>query len=135
MKNYLLKALLICSTPFFYGALYGQQLLNPSKANEFVLEVYADCPQYQNQDQINFATDYLQRTRIHSIALGEYPECPLLSSAGRKDKCNPSMNYDTATFTIETFNPLKYLFNYYSTASSYYRVDGMPYIIEILPKP
>lgn len=116
------------------GNAFSQTTANVSKVNDFVAEVYAECPQYQNQDQINFGTEYLQRTVIHSVPLGEYPECPLLSSAGRKDKCNPSMNYDTSSFTIENFNPLKYHINYYSKTSQYYRIDGMPFIIEILPK-
>ncbi len=134
MKNYLLKGITVLFIVFLSSSAFGQSSPDLTKINEFISEVYAECPQYQNQDHINFGLDFLQRTRIHSVAVGEYPECPLLSSVGRKDKCNPSMTYDPSTFTVESFNPLKYHFNYHSTTSSYFRVDGMPFIIEILPK-
>lgn len=112
----------------------AQQSANTSLVNEFLQEVYANCPEYQDADHVQMSTDYLERTIIHNVALDQYPECPLLSTASKKNKCNPSLDYSETNFSPESFNPLKYHFQYYSTTSSYFRVDGKNYIIEIRPK-
>jgi hypothetical protein len=130
----LLKSILAFATMLSASYVMGQQTGNVSKANEFVLELYANCPQYQNEDQIAKATDYLTRTIIHSVALDEYPECALLSSVAKKNKCNSDIDYSLVSFDPLNFNPLVYQFKYFDTVSNYYRVDGKDYIIEIKPK-
>jgi hypothetical protein len=130
----LLKSILAFATMLSASSATGQQTGNVSKANEFVLELYANCPEYQNNDQINKANDFLSRTIIHSVELGEYPECPLLSSVAKKNKCNSDIDYSLISFDPVNFNPLVYQFKYFDTVSNYYRVDGKDYIIEIKPK-
>jgi hypothetical protein len=130
----LLKSLLALVAILAVNSAISQQTGNVSKANEFVLELYANCPQYQNEDQIAKATDYLSRTIIHSVALDEYPECALLSSVPKKNKCNLDIDYSLVSFDPLSFNPLVYQFKYFDTISNYYRVDGKDYIIEIKPK-
>jgi len=133
MKD-LLKSMLVFTALIAVNSAVGQQTCNVSKANEFVLELYANCPEYQNNDQISKANDFLSRTIIHSVELGEYPECSLLSSVSKKNKCNSNIDYSLTSFDPMNFNPLVYQFKYYDTVSHYYRVDGKDYIIEIKPK-
>jgi hypothetical protein len=105
---------------------------NTEKVDFFLKEIYRDCPEYRDSTHRAIALDCLNRTVYHKVSKDQYPECPLLSAAGKKNKCNQTMNY-TDQFDPLTFNPLKYNFKYYSTNSSFYRVDGTEYIIEIVP--
>lgn len=111
--------------------LFSQETANISNLNQYIEEVYLNCPQYQN-DELNLRySQNLNQVIFHSIPLGEHPNCPLLSSVGIKNKCNPGLTFSLDNFSPQTFNPLKYQFNYYSNESLYYRVDGLDYIIEI----
>lgn len=130
----LLKSIIVSVTFLFTISVNAQQSANVSKATEFIQELYANCPEYQNNDQIEKATDWLSRTIIHSVALGEYSECPLLSTVGKKNKCNSNIDYSLTSFDPLNFNPLVYQFKYFDTVSSFYRVDGKDFIIEIKPK-
>lgn len=130
----LLKSLLAFSAFLAVNAVFAQQTGNVSKANEFIQEVYLDCPQYQNEDQVQYAIDCLERTVFHSIPQNSSNIYPLLSEQTRKNKCNYMMSYDLTAFQTETFNPLKYFLKFHSETSSFYRVDGTDYVIEILPE-
>jgi len=130
----LFKSILSVLVILAVTSVNAQQSANLLKVNEFVQTLYANCPEYQNNDQILKATDLLERTIIHSVALGEYPECPLLSTVGKKNKCNPDLDYSLLSFEPNNFNPLIYQFKYFDTAYYYYRVDGKDFIIEIKPK-
>lgn len=129
-----LSFLLLFSALFSSNHTSAQQSANTSLVNQFVQEVYANCPEYQDDLRIERGLDCLQRTIIHTVDINQYPECPLLSTASRKNKCNPTMDYSESNFSPETFNPLKYQFQYNSSTPSYFRVDGTNYIIEIRPK-
>jgi len=109
------------------------QTSNEIKVTQFLNEVYLNCPQYVDSIHISRGVEFLERLKIHSVALGEYPECLLLSSVPLKDKCNENLTNDVAQFNWETFNPFKYLFSFYSTQTVFYRVDGTEFIIEISP--
>jgi hypothetical protein len=119
---------------FLSNTVHSQQSANVSLVNQFLQEIYSNCPEYQGAVHIEMSTDYLQRTIIHSVPLDQHPECPLLSTVGHKNKCNPTIDYSESNFSPESFNPLKYQFKYHDTSSSYFRVDGKDYIIEIKPK-
>jgi hypothetical protein len=106
---------------------------NVGRVEYFVNEIYKDCPQYTDTFYVNRAKDCLERTIIHHVEKDKYPECPLLSTVSKKNKCNQDMNYNEV-FDPITFNPLKYNFKYFTDGTSYYRVDGTEYIIEIRPK-
>jgi hypothetical protein len=130
-----LSFLLLISILLFSGSYASsQQSANVSLVNQFLQEVYADCPEYQDEEHVQMSTDYLQRTLIHTVPLDQYPECPLLSSASKKNKCNAELDYSESNFSPESFNPLKYHFQFFSSTSTYFRVDGQNYIIEIKPK-
>jgi hypothetical protein len=111
---------------------YSKKIANSSKLDVFMAEVNRDCPQYNGGTYRETALDCLNRTIYHKIPVGEYPECPLLSTAMKKNKCNPDMVYNYS-FDPDSFNPLKYHFMYFSPNTSFYRVDGTEYIIEIVP--
>jgi|GEM_PF-2204169 len=115
------------------NGFYSKIPANVSKVDAFMAEVNRDCPQYNGGSYRETAIDCLNRTLFHKVPVGQYPECPLLSTAMKKNKCNPDMTYDFA-FDADTFNPLKYHFMYFSPNSSFYRIDGTEYIIEIVPQ-
>jgi len=112
---------------------YSQETANVAKVEEFLKEIYRDCPQYIDSTHIEIGKDCLNRTLFHKVPVDQYPECPMLSSAFKKNKCNQEMSYDLTGFDPVTFNPLKYQFFYYSPNTSFFRVDGTEYIIEIKP--
>jgi hypothetical protein len=130
----LLKSLLALVAIMAANSAIAQQTGNVSKANEFVQEVYLDCQQYQNEDQIEYAIDCLERTVFHVMPQNSSNVYPLLSEQTRKNKCNYMMSFDLTDFQPETFNPLKYFLKFHSETSSFYRVDGTDYVIEILPE-
>jgi hypothetical protein len=96
-------------------------------------EVFLNCPQYKATENISTYESWLNRIVIYKIPVNEFPECPLLSTVGKKNKCNSDISYDLQQFNPQTFNPLKYHFQYYSAKSVFYRVDNQNYIIEIKP--
>jgi hypothetical protein len=111
---------------------FSKRIANVSKVDVFLNEVNRDCPQYSSGSYRETAIDCLNRTIFHKVPADQYPECPLLSTAMKKNKCNPDLVYNFE-FDAENFNPLKYHFKYFSPNTSYYRVDGTEYIIEIAP--
>lgn len=113
---------------------YPSQTVNLSNTQVFLNEVYLNCPEYTSQEHVDRAKETLSRVVFHEVPLGEYPECPLLSSAVKKNKCNSSLIYSLDNFNPQDFNTLKYILKYSDSESNYYRVDGHPYIIEIKPK-
>jgi hypothetical protein len=106
---------------------------NVARVDYFIDEIYRDCPEYRDTFYVERAKDCLSRTIYHRVDKAKYPECPLLSSVSKKNKCNQDMTYNDL-FDPFTFNPLKYNFKYFTSGTSYYRVDGTDYIIEIRPK-
>jgi|GEM_PF-1950247 len=113
---------------------YPHQTANTSLIDNFMDEVYADIDIYKTDEHKKRYYSNLSRTIIHTVPLGEYPECPLLSTVSLKNKYNPNLQTDLNNFDPSKFNPLKYNFNYTSTNTTYYyRVDNSNYIIEIKP--
>lgn len=112
---------------------YPKQTIDVSKIDQFIDEVYADVTEYKTADHKAKELTKLNRIVIHQVPVGEYPECPLLSSAIKKNKYNPTINYSLANFDPQNFNPLIYFLKYSDNNSNYYRVDGHAYIIEIKP--
>lgn len=132
MRGILLSFLLLSMQVCF--AQEGKiHTIDISRAEACILELYADCPQYQNQDQIAYAQGILKRIRIHEIPLNQYPECPLLSSVDLIDKCNTTSQRTYAQFDPNSFNPMLHRMKVHSEQTEYYRVDGHAFIIEIQP--
>lgn len=102
------------------------------RAQQFANEVFQDCPQYAQAEYLN---DYVTMiSRVEIITLAEYgsSEYQLLSSVLLKNKCNAALTYDTgANFNPESFNPLKYFFNFNASSDKAYLVDNTSYIILI----
>ena len=72
------------------------------------------------------------RVIINPIKAGEsLKKCTLLSEVPLFDYYSPNIIRD-ASFNPESFNPLKYNFNFYSKESAMYRVDNSNYYIIIL---
>lgn len=113
---------------------YSQLNLNDSRAEEFVNELFTDCPDYRNSEEVMRAKAIIARIIVHEVPLNEYPECPKLSSCDLINKCNQDLVPFTGTFDINSFNPLIYRMKFHSNQSEYYRIDGNPFIIEILPE-
>lgn len=113
---------------------YPTVLVDLSKTPVYLNEVFQNCPEYTTQEHLDRANATLGRVVFHQVPLGEYSECPLLSSAVKKNKCNPNLEYSLNSFDPLNFNTLKYVLKYSDTESNYYRVDGHDYIIEIKPK-
>lgn len=137
----LLKAALLLTTVCFSGTLFSQnypeyphQSANTALLNQFVQEIYLNCPEYTTTEHQDLELQKMNRIVIHEVPVGEYAECPLLSDVLQKNKCNPGLSFSIENFDPATFNPLKYFFKYSDNASNYYRVDGKNYIIEIKPK-
>lgn len=114
------------------NGFFSKKVANVSKVDVFLNDVNRDCPQYSVGSYRETAIDCLNRTIFHKVPADQYQECPLLSTAMKKNKCNPDLVYNFE-FDPENFNPLKYHFKYFSPNTSYYRVDGTEYIIEIVP--
>ena len=112
----------------------AQLNLDSSKAEEFINELYLDCPDYRNELEIERAKEKISRIVIHQVPLEDYPECPKLSSCDLIDKCNQNLSHFTGVFDLNTFNPLIYRMKFYSVEKEYYRIDNNPYIIEIFPE-
>ncbi|MES2800360.1 MAG: hypothetical protein V4638_10125 [Bacteroidota bacterium] len=137
MLKSILLLLTVCLSRLSYSQNYPEyphQSANIALVDEFMSEVNLNCPEYNTAEHKASVLERMQRIVIHEVALSMYPECQLLSSASKKNKCNPGMSYLLDSFDPLTFNPLKYFFQYSDTESIYYRVDGKNYIIEIKAK-
>jgi hypothetical protein len=109
---------------------YNPQLL--AQAKQDAAEVYKNCSQYAGDEYIPTYASWLSRVEIQARPLSEGANYALLSSVLLKNKCNGALERDTPkTFNPETFNPLKYFFEFHSDQDKIYRVDGTNYIIII----
>ncbi len=135
MKKILLQFLILSGGIFAMpkGSFSQNQVSKELKVTQFLNEVYLNCPQYVDSIHISRGVEFVERLKLHTVALGEYPDCLLLSSVPLKNKCNDGLTNDLTQFDWESFNPFKYLFSFYSTQTAFYRVDGTEYIIEIVP--
>lgn len=133
MKKILLCCLLLSGGMLCVPNPSFSQVSNQEKVTKFLNEVYLNCPQYVDSIHISRGIEFFERLKIHTVAIGEYPECLLLSSVPLKNKCNDGLTNDVTQFDWDSFNPFKYLFSFYSTQTAFYRVDGTEFIIEISP--
>lgn len=109
---------------------YNPQLI--AKAKKDAAEVYKNCSQYAGDESISIYASWLSRVEILARPQSKDENYTLLSSVPLKNKCNGELERDSPkTFNPETFNPLKYFFEFYSEQDRTYRVDGTGYIIII----
>ncbi len=136
-KNYLFIAALL----FVFANCNAQEqntLLSTQDVQVKIREVYADKTEeivFQDQDRLKFLTDILEkRFKVAQIPFdGSNDKYPKLSQVALLNKYNPALQRD-AVFNSETFNPLKYNFEFSSNATVVYRVDNTNYIIVITPQ-
>ncbi|HTO14389.1 MAG TPA: hypothetical protein VLZ83_01390 [Edaphocola sp.] len=133
----LIKTFFTCSLVFSSFAMVNAQQYNntvlAAKATQFTQEVESNCPQFINQDHINVNQQMLSRVEIKQQNYQVNEGYTLMSSVLLKDKCNPYLQRDELNFDANTFNPLKYFFNFTVGISTTYRVDNTNYIIVIHP--
>lgn len=127
MKRALLLILLT------YTSIGYSQSSTHEKINEvFGAEFFAD-----NEDGYGFWVNLLE----NRISFVEEPISPdekyeKISEAGLANKYNSSITpFGTEDFSVETFNPVRYLLDYYqSKLTKVYRIDNTDYLLIIQPQ-
>lgn len=107
---------------------FGQQI-DPK-----ISEVYGNKTEeiFQNDpDRLKALTDLLNnRIKIVESPINDNEKYIKLSSIPLLNKYNSSLERDVV-FDANTFNPLKYALNFFSTKPEVYRIDNTDYIIVI----
>lgn len=116
-------------------ANYGPNVEAPLTAKERsqIIEVFGDQAQAMVFDRPQRVKDlkHLLRNRIEiKNVAGEFKPCPLLSEVPLFDTYVPTLKRDLQ-FDPQSFNPLKYNFQFFTRAVSMYKVDGTNYYIII----
>lgn len=102
-----------------------------------IQEVYGD--KYQeistnDPERIKLLSDLLEnRIKIVEVSSVGEDKYPKLSSVALLNKYNPNLTRDVA-FDVNTFNPLKYNLNFFSTKTEVYRIDNTDYLLVIQPQ-
>jgi hypothetical protein len=132
MKKYLFRLLSVLFFVLINSSVSLAQQIDPK-----IQEVYGDKMQevMQNDpERIKSYNDLLNnRLKVLEIPVNEKETYPKLSAMGLLNKYNPNIKRD-ASFDINTFNPLKYDLNFFSTKTEVYRVDNTDYLIVIQPQ-
>lgn len=143
-------ALAICSFVSFNGygqsnnpikpyraVKYNSNVKAPLNSNEmnFLKEVYGDALENDilSKPQRLKDTKHLLRNRIEIVEISKERDqkpCPLLSDIPLFDVYVKTLKRDKV-FNKNTFNPLKYQFDFYSRITKIYRVDNTNYFIII----
>jgi hypothetical protein len=110
---------------------FPRHVISQEQAILLAQEAFLECPQYLTEQHLEDYKKYASRFVIYEVPVGLYPECANFSELKYKNKCNPTMNYNLSDFNTQTFNPFKYHFSTSLATNQYYRVDGLPYIIEL----
>lgn len=110
--------------------------LNTSKSytSKLLKDIYLDKD--LSKSYVSFSRDLLRRTEV-MLVVEEYSSTSqlYLSDLMLIGKINPDLRHDIGTdFSIETFNPLKYIWNLKEDGSTeVYKIDGTSYYVRILP--
>ena len=108
----------------------------PTKVNvkHCAEEVFRDCMQYTEERYLSTYTEQMKRISFVDSTEAEQTIIQNLSSIELKLKCNPDLRHDTKeTFDKNTFNPLKYRFNFYASNVQYFQIDGTTFLIKLSP--
>ncbi|ARV09108.1 hypothetical protein BTO05_05455 [Winogradskyella sp. PC-19] len=121
-------------------AKYSDNLSEPltSKERAFIDEVYGDYADklvYNNPQRLLSFKDILRnRVVIKRYEKKDLSSLKRLSQVKLVKSINPGLQKDNS-FNVESFNPLKYGFNFFSRKrAEYYRVYNTQYLITILPQ-
>ncbi|MEY3237168.1 MAG: hypothetical protein RI883_1269 [Bacteroidota bacterium] len=105
-----------------------------SKTIAFSNEVYRDCPEYTTTDFLKEYSSQIFQVDIIKAPSTEGLTFPSLSTIPLRNKCNPDLIGEDENFDSANFNPLKYMFNYYTYTDQYFLVDNTNYVIHIAIK-
>ena len=105
--------------------------INTSMLAKFYEEVYRNSEYTLNSEREGVIKLQIDRIIFIKIPFVENETYKLLSTVIKMDKYNPTLNYDTSIFDTNTFNPLKYNFNYYLKRNQFFRIDDTEYVIMI----
>ena len=125
--------ILTCLFIFFVGinSSFCQQI-DPK-----IQEIFGDKTQeiLQNDpERIKLFKDLLDsRLKIVEVSTSGEDKHTKLSTVSLLNKYNTNLTRDVV-FDINTFNPLKYNLNFFSTKTEVYRVDNTDYLIVINPQ-
>lgn len=109
-----------------------------TKERAFIDEVYGDYAQklfYSNEQRLKYVKQILRnRVTINYYENKDLSSLKPLSQVPLVDGMNQNLRRDVS-YNKNTFNPLKYNFNFFSRQeqSSYYRIDNTQYLITISP--
>lgn len=130
-KNYILTLFLL-----MIYVVHGQEYtLDKNKAEVYISEVYADAAEKmgltsaesmrQIHNIIERITILVDTNTINTteMLLSQFPVINLYNQEIKEDDI----------FVLQTFNPFKYKFNFYSKDIQYIRVDNTEYVIIINP--
>ena len=137
MKQTIISSFLLLSVA--YGS-FAQTVdtSNPAfkaRAKTAIEEVYKGYPEYMTPEHIQRYEEKLSRVEIKQQPAKAQENYPLLSSIILKNKYNPALTREYGNnFNPDTFNALKYFFDFNAKQEVIYRVDDSPYIIVIHPK-
>ena len=109
---------------------------NVEAVQEKIQEVYADDASriLDNEMLFNFYSTLInERIQYITQPYQSDEKYPKLSEIDLLNKKNPNLERDSS-FDPDTFNPLKYNFNFTSSGKQLYRVDETDYLILILPQ-
>jgi hypothetical protein len=139
MKKTILFCLLVGGLLFFSQKTFGQnQTPNPTKFDNFIAQVYTGQGVSQitpNTRRYTFMKEaFLKRISYSKIdpvksKLGSYKK---LSQVPLFDTYNKGLFRD-GSFNADTFNPFKYMFDFYSNQTQIIQVDNANVLIIIKP--
>lgn len=104
------------------------------KIEALATEVYKNCTKYASGHYLQTYSEWVSRVEIREEKRNENESYPLLSEIHLKNKCNGDLQRDEVNFQKETFNPLKYAFDYETKKELIYRVNNTDFLIVIHPR-
>jgi hypothetical protein len=129
---------MVFALAYFNYDVRAQQSSNftpQAKTVAYVDEVYGTFTQYKTPSHMQEYEATLQRITIEHLAYSGTETYTLLSTVPLKNKYNNALQYDNGSnFNASTFNPLKYLLNFYPNQIQIYRIDQTDYIVKIQPQ-
>ena len=117
---------------FAQGNVSHEAALHP-KTVAFALEVFNDVVDYQTPEHLlAYSKEIRQVTIVYQG--NSASSLPSLQSVGLITKYNPNLLFDQDDFDVESFNPLKYHFDFYSSEIQRFRVGNSGYVVVINPQ-
>ncbi len=134
MRNFLLTIIFLFLSITLYSQSSGIQQNVIQNIDSKIIEVYQNELNIileRDPERITFINKLLnERIKYMEDKLTSTDKYKKLSEVTLFNKYNENLTRDTV-FDPQTFNPLKYKFNFYSQFTQVYRVDNSDYVIVI----